>query len=213
MLPEVCLCLSLSMRSLLPNLVAASSYPGFTERYIHSEIYKTYPKVQSVVHSHSLDVVPFSISPTTPLRACFHMAAFLGTEVPVWDAATVYREDDSLVQNMLVQNTRLGASLAQTLGLTTEGLPRHPVALMRGHGFVCTGESIEMVVAKSIYTTQNARVQMAAQLLAGGSGQVHFFDAREAADAGRTTIQGAAKPWPLWVKEVELNPLYSLVEA
>ncbi|OIW23939.1 arad-like aldolase/epimerase [Coniochaeta ligniaria NRRL 30616] len=185
---------------------------GFSERYIHSEIYKAYPKVKAVVHSHSLDVVPFSISPSTPLRACFHMAGFLGTEVPVWDAATVYREDETMVQSMLVRSTRLGASLAQTLGVAAdaEGLPRHPVALMRGHGFVCTGDSIEMVISKSIYTAQNARVQMAAQSLAGGGGHVHFFNEREAADAGRTTIAGAAKPWPLWVAEVELNPLYSL---
>ena len=35
---------------------------GYAERYIHSEIYKRYPGVQSVVHSHSPAVIPYTIS-------------------------------------------------------------------------------------------------------------------------------------------------------
>lgn len=181
---------------------------GFSERFIHSEIYKTYPKVQSVVHSHSLEVVPFSIS-STPLRACFHMAGFLGTSVPVWDAATVYRENPSASQDMLVRSTELGESLAKTLGPADgEGLPKYPVALMRGHGFVVTAENIEMAISKSIYTTQNAQIQRAAVGLSGGMEEVRVFSEREAHDAGQTAIAGAAKPWPLWVAEVKGNPLY-----
>ena len=50
---------------------------GFIERYIHSEIYKKYPGVNAVVHSHSTAVIPFSITPT-PLKPCIHLAGFLG---------------------------------------------------------------------------------------------------------------------------------------
>lgn len=35
---------------------------GYSERCIHSEIYKRYPEVNSVTHSHSEEVVPYSIS-------------------------------------------------------------------------------------------------------------------------------------------------------
>ena len=35
---------------------------GYVERLIHSEIYKRYKDVNSVVHSHSEAVVPFSVS-------------------------------------------------------------------------------------------------------------------------------------------------------
>ena len=35
---------------------------GYSERCIHSEVYKRYPDIQSVVHSHSEAVVPYSIS-------------------------------------------------------------------------------------------------------------------------------------------------------
>ncbi|RFU75586.1 class ii aldolase and adducin domain-containing [Trichoderma arundinaceum] len=181
---------------------------GFSERFIHSEVYKVYPEVQAVVHSHSLEVVPFSIS-STPLRACFHMAGFLGTAVPVWDAATVYRENPAASNNMLVRSTEMGASLAKALGpADDQGLPKYPVALMRGHGFVATANSIEMVICKSIYTTQNAQVQRAAVAISGGMEEVRFFNEREARDTGSTTTAGAAKPWPLWVAEVESHPLY-----
>ena len=115
-----------------------------------------------------------------------------------------------MCQNMLVRSTKLGGSLAKALGAGEDGFPKHPVALMRGHGFVCTADSIEMVISKCIYTAQNARVQMAAAALAGGQ-SIHFFNEREASDAGKTTIAGAAKPWPLWVAEVESNSLYRIV--
>jgi hypothetical protein len=35
---------------------------GYIERYIHSEIYKRFPDVNSVIHSHASDVVPYTIS-------------------------------------------------------------------------------------------------------------------------------------------------------
>lgn len=35
---------------------------GYIERYIHSELYKKYSKVNSVIHSHADAVVPYTIS-------------------------------------------------------------------------------------------------------------------------------------------------------
>ncbi|OAP54240.1 hypothetical protein AYL99_11341 [Fonsecaea erecta] len=175
---------------------------GFSERFIHSEVYKAYAAVQSVVHSHSLEVVPFSIS-AVPLSACFHMAGFLGTAVPVWDAATVYKDHPSDNQDMLVRNTKLASSLAKALG--KDGQVNHPVVLMRGHGMVVTSESLEMCIFNSIYTQQNARVQRSA---IGLGGEVKYFTEREAHDTGTTTGMGAVKPWPLWEKEVTDNTMY-----
>lgn len=137
------------------------------------------------------------------------MAGFLGTAVPVWDAATVYRVNPNASHDMLVRSTEMGASLAKTLGPSDkEGLPKYPVALMRGHGFVATAVNLEMAICKSIYTTQNARIQRAAIGISGSADDVHYFTERETQDAGRTTTAGAAKPWPLWVAEVESHPLY-----
>ena len=49
---------------------------GYLERYIHSEIYKKYKGVQSVVHAHSEAVIPFSIS-SVPLKPVFHMGGVM----------------------------------------------------------------------------------------------------------------------------------------
>lgn len=48
------------------------------ERFIHSEIYKAYAGVQSVVHSHAEATIPFSVG-SVPLRAVgYEGAAVMG---------------------------------------------------------------------------------------------------------------------------------------
>lgn len=67
--------------------VADTRVAGFIERMIHSETYKRHPHVQSVVQSHSKDIVPYSIA-RVPFRAYYHMAGFLGARgAPVFDIA------------------------------------------------------------------------------------------------------------------------------
>jgi ribulose-5-phosphate 4-epimerase/fuculose-1-phosphate aldolase len=191
-----------------------TSAAGFSERFIHSEIYKAYPSITSVIHSHALPVIPFSISAVQPLAACFHMAGFLGCRVPVWDFADAYAAEElAQQQDMLVRNSHLGASLAKSLRGDEES-PAHSdsnptdvdevpnvVALMRGHGMVVIAQSIEMCVLRAIYTVQNAKILQAAKGLGGGD--VKVLSEREVADTRNTTAKGAVKPWPLWVREVE----------
>lgn len=42
--------------------VDPNAAPGYAERCIHSEVLKRYPEVNSVIHSHAQDVVPYTIS-------------------------------------------------------------------------------------------------------------------------------------------------------
>lgn len=51
---------------------------GYKEKYIHSEILKRFPDINSVVHSHAEDVIPYSIV-QVPLEPSYHMAGFLGS--------------------------------------------------------------------------------------------------------------------------------------
>ena len=51
---------------------------GYQERFIHSEIYKRFPEINSVVHSHSEAVLPYTMS-GVPMKPAFHIAGFLGT--------------------------------------------------------------------------------------------------------------------------------------
>jgi len=50
---------------------------GYVERFIHSEILKRFPDVNSVIHSHAPDVLPYAVS-GVPFKPVFHMAGFLG---------------------------------------------------------------------------------------------------------------------------------------
>jgi ribulose-5-phosphate 4-epimerase/fuculose-1-phosphate aldolase len=47
------------------------------ERYIQSEIYKRFAGINCVVHSHSSDVLSFTVS-GVPLKPVIHMAGFWG---------------------------------------------------------------------------------------------------------------------------------------
>ena len=158
---------------------------GYAERFIHSEIYKRYSGVNSVIHSHSEAVLPYSIG-NTPLRPVFHMGGAMGAQVPIYDIANHYKGSDNL-HSMLVVNEHLGAGLASGLHPSTmtskaAGLvknfitsatpeavkfPSHPTVLMRGHGFTCVGETIEDAVNRAVYTCTNARVQTTALLMQG----------------------------------------------
>jgi len=50
---------------------------GFLERHIHSELMRRYPTVNSVIHSHAPDTIPFGVT-DIPMRPCSSLAGFLG---------------------------------------------------------------------------------------------------------------------------------------
>ena len=96
----------------------------YSERFIHSEIYKARPDVNSVVHTHSPTVVPFSVTnePLRPIRA-----GFFYPEVPVFDT-----RDAAGWTDLLISNQALGKALAEKLG-------NNSVVLLRGHGNAVVG--------------------------------------------------------------------------
>jgi len=103
---------------------------GYTERYIHSEIMKRYPDVQAVVHSYCEDVLPYTVA-EQGLEPVYHMAGFLGGEVPNFDIGDVYEEGEP--RDMLVNSVRLGGTLAEMFGRneTRVTSPLHTTILMR----------------------------------------------------------------------------------
>ena len=151
-----------------------------TERFIHGEILKARPDIMAVVHNHSPSVVPFSVT-GVPMRALWHMAAFIGDGLPNWEIRDVRKGTD-----LLVRDAQLGASLAKTLG------PK-PAALMRGHGSVTVGESLPRAVGRSVYLELSARMQMQALAL---SEKVNYLD--EAEVKASTPLQDYKRAWPMW---------------
>jgi ribulose-5-phosphate 4-epimerase/fuculose-1-phosphate aldolase len=136
-------------------------------------------------------VLPFTISPT-PLRAAFHLAAFLGAGAPVFDIADRFGATD-----MLVRTPPQGAALAEALGEAC-------VVLMRGHGFVAAGSSVPEAVARAVYTATNAAVLRQAITLGGTP---RLLTPEEAALAEGTNHQVVARAWELWRSGVGVGDL------
>src|SRR5437016_8242015 len=162
------------------NALNAQGRESVTERYIHGEIYKARPDVLAVVHNHSPSVVPFSVT-GVPMRALWHMAAFVGDGLPNWEIRSVRKGTD-----LLVRDSVLGASLAKTLGAK-------PAALMRGHGSVTVGESLPRAVGRSVYLELSARMQMQALAL---SKDITYLDEAEVRAA--MPHQDYKRAWPMW---------------
>jgi HCOMODA/2-hydroxy-3-carboxy-muconic semialdehyde decarboxylase len=178
------------------NAIDAKGRESVRERFIHGEIYKTRPEVNSVVHNHSPSVVPFSIT-SVPLRAIYHMAAFVGEGLPNFEIRDVQKGTD-----LLVKTPYLGAALAKTLGAK-------PAALMRGHGAVVVGETLPRAVGRSIYLEQSARMQMQAMLIAGPGGKLTCLDDSEV--RASMSVQNYNRAWPMWraqaLAELRSKPL------
>ena len=126
---------------------------------------------------------------------------------------------------MLVRNARLGQALAKefssrTLWQTLTSKPangppelRHNVVLMSRHGYTTHGGDIETAVYRAIYTKINAEAQTKAIMLQkafGGasSDALDYMNSQQCSDCLQMNEGTQDKPWALWKKEVETNPLY-----
>jgi ribulose-5-phosphate 4-epimerase/fuculose-1-phosphate aldolase len=169
------------------NAVDLRGRKMYLERFIHGEIYKARPDVKSVVHHHSAAVIPFGVS-GVPLRPVYHMAAFVGLGVPVFEI-----RDAGGTTDLLVKTPELGKALARTLG-------NKPAALMRGHGAVVVGDSLAMAVGRSIYLQMDARLQAQAMAL---SGNIKYLDDGEVEKL--KGLDSYDRAWELWKRKVSLD--------
>jgi ribulose-5-phosphate 4-epimerase/fuculose-1-phosphate aldolase len=167
------------------NSVSETTQRPYLERFIHAEIYRARPDVMSVVHSHSLSVIPFA-STKTPLRPIFHMAGFLGSG----SAHFEIRESGGNT-NMLITSTYLGAALAKSLGT-------HSCVLMRGHGSTVVGTSLEQAVFRAVYAETNAKLQLSANSV----GEIDFLNPEEAQLSSEINDTQLARSWNLWVQKL-----------
>jgi HCOMODA/2-hydroxy-3-carboxy-muconic semialdehyde decarboxylase len=180
-----------------PNLVDASDIMELTldgsvidddgrqpplERFIHGSIYALRRDVSSVVHTHSVSVIPFGVT-SKKLKPLLHTCACIGHEVPVWDCQSKFGDT-----NLLVDSIERGRDLATALG-------DRPAALMRGHGAVIVGSTIRMAVYIAYYLEAAAQLQMQAMVM----GDIKFLTQREVdviiAETGPFTTD---RTWESW---------------
>jgi ribulose-5-phosphate 4-epimerase/fuculose-1-phosphate aldolase len=181
--PELVTAKDLMEFDLNGNAIDANGRSLYSERFIHAEIYKARPDVKSVVHSHAPSLIPFGVG-SVPLKPVYHMAAFIGGGVPVFDIQKSFGMTD-----MLVSDSAKGVALARVLGNKT-------CVLMRGHGAVVVGPSIQHAVGRSIYLEINARVQAQAMALGGNITYLAPAEAQKVMDAGEN--RGYERAWELW---------------
>src|SRR5579883_778609 len=151
------------------------------ERYIHCEVYKARPDVQSVIHTLDLAVLPFGLT-GMPLKPVTAQAGFLPKETPVFEVRDAYGPS-AQERGMLVLNSMLGKALAEKLG-------NNPVVLMRGHGETVVGRSVKEATVRTIYTNLDARAQTAAMAL---SSKLVVLDDAEIAAFGKE--ERPDRPW------------------
>jgi L-ribulose-5-phosphate 4-epimerase len=123
--------------------------PRHNEVYIHSEVFRARSDVNCVIHSHPVHAVAFS-SLGKPLVAVGNDATtFAGGRLPVFSETTD-----------LIVNQERGKAVARCLG-------EHPALILRNHGIVVAGGSIEEAVWTAIKLEKACRVQLLAESAGG----------------------------------------------
>ena len=173
------------------NPVGRSNQDGYLERFIHGEIYRMRPDVKAVIHAHSEEMITFAAA-GVPLRNMIHTGSFINDGVPVWDV----RKVGGTADDMLVRNPTLGKALAAALGSKT-------AIILFGHGVAITGNSLATAVSNSYFLNMNARIQMNAARMGGGS--VSYLEREPGAKAPSATPAGAGannRAWEYWKRQV-----------
>lgn len=114
------------------------------EVFIHSEILKRRPEIQSVIHTHPHMAVALSTTGKT-VYAITHQSASFGEGLP-------------LFHGHWITTPELGRDLAECVG---DG----PGALLKGHGTVVLGRSVPNALELALYLEQAAQQLMWASVL------------------------------------------------
>jgi HCOMODA/2-hydroxy-3-carboxy-muconic semialdehyde decarboxylase len=121
------------------------------------------------------------------MRATYHNAAFLAAGVPVFDIRTRFGMTD-----IVINSAERGAAVAEALG-------DKPVVLLRAHGFVAVGPSLQAAVFRAVFTEISARVQLQAAVLGG---PIAALDAEEGRKADAINLATVGRSWELWKRRV-----------
>jgi ribulose-5-phosphate 4-epimerase/fuculose-1-phosphate aldolase len=153
----------------------------YSERVIHSVIYKMRPDVKAICHHHCPAIMPFCLT-DLKLRVVTQLGAVLGKQVPVWDS-----RDEFGATNHLVTREAEAVSLAKCLD-------RNSIVLMKRHGATVVGGSLREVVFRSIYGCRDALLQTQALQ----HGRIDAFSDEEIDLAGRFPEASLVRAWDYW---------------
>ena len=109
--------------------------------------------------------------------------------MPIFDISEKFGATDMLVSDHLK-----GVAFAKTLG-------NKDVALMRAHGSVACGSTLQTTVFRAVYTEVNARVQHWTVALGGGEA-ISALDEEEGRLADVPNQGASMRAWELWRRQV-----------
>ena len=115
------------------------------ETMLHVAMYQARPDVGSVVHTHQLVATSVGVG-NVPIKALYNQALPFAPETPIFP-------DPKLITTL-----EAGNAVAACLGDRT-------AALLRGHGVVVVGESIDHAVSNTIYLERTAIMTVIAHLV------------------------------------------------
>ena len=118
-----------------------------SETVIHTEILRSRPEVNAVIHCHMDLAIAFTMMKGVSILPMRSRAAR-------WESGIPVHPDPSHIKKL-----PQGQALAKSLG------PHH-AALMRGHGMVLTAESVPALMTDCIHFQENAAAQL--QVLSAG---------------------------------------------
>ena len=160
------------------------------EVFIHTEVMRARPEVNSVIHLHPAEVVLMTIcdKPLLPLYGAYDPPSLqLALDgIPLYD------------RSVLISNPALGAEIAQAIGAKS-------VCLMRGHGITAAGETIEEASLAAIRLNDLATMNHQAYLL-GNPRPISLDDQEGFRDLERSASSaGPARARALWRYYVALT--------
>ena len=112
------------------------------ETMIHASIYAVRSDVNSVVHTHQSLATAFSVA-GTPILPIYNQAAVFAPETPIFPSPR------------LIYTIQDGKEICQTLG-------DRMAMLLKGHGVIVCGDSLEYATVHAIYLERTAYMQFVA---------------------------------------------------
>ena len=155
--------------------------PLYIERPIHGMIFQARQDVQSVIHNHCQEVLPFAVT-GSEMRPATHNSRVIGGAVPIWDITDKFGDTD-----FLVTTNDQGHDLSTVLG-------QGRAVIMRAHGATVAGATIANAVNITLAMKRNA-IAILDGLKLGPikyltQGQIDFVN-----ESGQRAMRGHDRAW------------------
>ncbi len=126
------------------------------ESTIYTEIFKARPEVNAIVHSHAPMCIALSLAEKPVV--CVHMqSSRFGRGVPIYPRP-IYILDEAE-----------GADLARAMS-------EAPAIMIRGHGIVTVGKSVDEACMNALYMERTAKIQAIAHIFGFSGPTEEFFE-------------------------------------